>query len=124
MLPVLDFPSPDMFLPGQQSRIRNNAVSVAFTFPGQGSQQVGMGKALADQFQSARDVFAEVDWGDILGLQTRASTGPKAILCTYMLKCPSDDNFRAARSDDYTTSNEQYRFHLLGVCVPSWTLGA
>ncbi|NNE24507.1 MAG: ACP S-malonyltransferase, partial [Rhizobiales bacterium] len=36
-------------------------MSVAFTFPGQGSQQVGMGKALADEFQTARDVFAEVD---------------------------------------------------------------
>ena len=36
-------------------------MSVAFTFPGQGSQQVGMGKALADEFPTARDVFAEVD---------------------------------------------------------------
>jgi [acyl-carrier-protein] S-malonyltransferase len=30
-------------------------------FPGQGSQSVGMGKALADVFPQARDVFAEVD---------------------------------------------------------------
>lgn len=34
---------------------------IAFTFPGQGSQAVGMGKALAEAFSSARDVFAEVD---------------------------------------------------------------
>ena len=33
----------------------------AFIFPGQGSQSVGMGKALADASSVARDVFAEVD---------------------------------------------------------------
>src|SRR5438552_562093 len=36
-------------------------MTVAFVFPGQGSQAVGMGKALAGNFQSARDVFDEVD---------------------------------------------------------------
>lgn len=33
----------------------------AFLFPGQGSQSVGMGAALADASRSAHDVFAEVD---------------------------------------------------------------
>ncbi len=33
----------------------------AFIFPGQGSQAVGMGKALADSFPAARAVFTEVD---------------------------------------------------------------
>jgi [acyl-carrier-protein] S-malonyltransferase len=33
----------------------------AFLFPGQGSQSVGMGAALADASRTARDVFAEVD---------------------------------------------------------------
>lgn len=33
----------------------------AFVFPGQGSQAVGMGKALYDASQTARDVFGEVD---------------------------------------------------------------
>jgi [acyl-carrier-protein] S-malonyltransferase len=33
----------------------------AFIFPGQGSQSVGMGAALAEASASARDVFAEVD---------------------------------------------------------------
>ena len=36
-------------------------MSIAFTFPGQGSQTVGMGKALADAFPVARAVFDEVD---------------------------------------------------------------
>ena len=40
-------------------------MTVAFTFPGQGSQAVGMGKDLADNFAEARAVFQEVD--DALG---------------------------------------------------------
>jgi [acyl-carrier-protein] S-malonyltransferase len=36
-------------------------MAVAFTFPGQGSQAVGMGKALAEAFPAARAVFDEVD---------------------------------------------------------------
>ena len=40
-------------------------MAVAFIFPGQGSQSVGMGKALAENFATARKVFDEVD--DALG---------------------------------------------------------
>lgn len=36
-------------------------MAVAFTFPGQGSQAVGMGKDLAEAFPEARKVFEEVD---------------------------------------------------------------
>ncbi len=36
-------------------------MSVAFMFPGQGSQAVGMGKSLADNFGVAKQVFQEVD---------------------------------------------------------------
>lgn len=36
-------------------------MSMAFVFPGQGSQEVGMGKALADAFPAAREVFGEID---------------------------------------------------------------
>ena len=40
-------------------------MAVAFTFPGQGSQAVGMGKDLADAFPESRRIFQEVD--DALG---------------------------------------------------------
>lgn len=36
-------------------------MSIAFTFPGQGSQTVGMGKDLADAYPEASAVFQEVD---------------------------------------------------------------
>ena len=36
-------------------------MSIAFVFPGQGSQAVGMGKALAETFLAARRVFDEID---------------------------------------------------------------
>lgn len=36
-------------------------MTIAFTFPGQGSQAVGMGKDLAENFAEARVVFQEVD---------------------------------------------------------------
>jgi [acyl-carrier-protein] S-malonyltransferase len=44
---------------------RKNLMAIAFTFPGQGSQALGMGKDLADAFPEAAAVFAEVD--DALG---------------------------------------------------------
>jgi [acyl-carrier-protein] S-malonyltransferase len=40
-------------------------MTTAFVFPGQGSQVVGMGEALAEAFPAAREVFDEVD--DALG---------------------------------------------------------
>ena len=36
-------------------------MTLAFVFPGQGSQFIGMGRDIADAFQTARDVFAEVN---------------------------------------------------------------
>jgi [acyl-carrier-protein] S-malonyltransferase len=54
-------------------------MSMAFVFPGQGSQEVGMGKALADAFPAAREVFQEVD--DALGQS----------LSKLMFEGPDDD---------------------------------
>ena len=40
---------------------RGAALVIAFIFPGQGSQKVGMGKALAEAFPICRETFAEAD---------------------------------------------------------------
>jgi len=53
-------------------------MSIAFVFPGQGSQAVGMGKGLAANFAAARAVFDEVD----------AALGDK--LSTVMWEGPAD----------------------------------
>jgi len=52
-------------------------MSKAFVFPGQGSQVVGMGKALAERFPPARAVFAEVDDALDQKLSTLMFEGPQ-----------------------------------------------
>ncbi|MCB9978097.1 MAG: ACP S-malonyltransferase [Rhodospirillales bacterium] len=49
----------------------------AFVFPGQGSQSVGMGKALAQSFAEARDVFGEVDEALAQNLSRLMFEGPE-----------------------------------------------
>jgi [acyl-carrier-protein] S-malonyltransferase len=55
-------------------------VDTAFVFPGQGSQSVGMGKALADAFPVARAVFREVDEALAQDLSRLMWEGPEAEL--------------------------------------------
>jgi [acyl-carrier-protein] S-malonyltransferase len=55
-------------------------MSRAFVFPGQGSQAVGMGADLAAAFQTARDVFQEVDDALKQNLSKLMREGPEAEL--------------------------------------------
>lgn len=49
----------------------------AFTFPGQGSQAVGMGKVLAENFEPAKSVFSEVDEALSQNLSSLMFEGPE-----------------------------------------------
>jgi len=55
-------------------------MAVAFVFPGQGSQAVGMGKTLAANFTAARQVFEEVDAALGSKLSTIIFEGPAETL--------------------------------------------
>jgi len=70
---------------GQGSEVKNPQLitqnsKLLFMFPGQGSQYVGMGKSLFDNFKVARDTFEEAD--DALGLKISSLcfNGPEADL--------------------------------------------
>ena len=83
----------------------------AFVFPGQGSQSVGMGKALADRFAAARAVFDEVDaalgekltsimWegpADTLTLTENAQPGLMAVSLAAMRVLESEAGVELAR---------------------------
>ncbi|MBV9241262.1 MAG: ACP S-malonyltransferase [Acidobacteria bacterium] len=87
----------------QESAIRNPHSAIAYVFPGQGSQSVGMGKDLFDNFAAARETFEAADdalgfklsdmcfAGDEADLQLTANTQP-AILTVSVAA------YRAARA--------------------------
>ncbi|MSO53723.1 MAG: [acyl-carrier-protein] S-malonyltransferase [Rhodospirillales bacterium] len=52
----------------------------ALVFPGQGAQEVGMGRALAEAFATARDVFDEIDEALKQNLQRLMFEGPEVDL--------------------------------------------
>ena len=56
------------------------AAKTAFVFPGQGSQKVGMGRALHDTYPEARAVFVEVDEALGYPLSKLCFEGPEAEL--------------------------------------------
>jgi len=80
-------------------------MKLAFTFPGQGSQSVGMGKDLADAFASARAVFEEVDdalsqnlsglmWdGPLEDLTMTANTQPALMACSLAAMAVLEQDF-------------------------------
>ncbi|MBL4870513.1 MAG: ACP S-malonyltransferase [Robiginitomaculum sp.] len=80
-------------------------MTLAFTFPGQGSQSVGMGKELADNFSSAKAVFQEVDdalsqnlsrlmWdGPMEDLTLTANTQPALMACSIAAMRVLKDEF-------------------------------
>jgi [acyl-carrier-protein] S-malonyltransferase len=54
--------------------------SIAFVFPGQGSQYVGMGKELYENFSVAKEVFQEADDALRFSLSTLCFKGPEETL--------------------------------------------
>ena len=70
-------------------------MSLAFVYPGQGAQALGMGRELADEYDAARRVFEEVDealgekltdviWGEDEAALTLTANAQPALMATSM----------------------------------------
>lgn len=86
---------------------------VAFLFPGQGSQVVGMGQALAAAFPEARETFAQADAALGRDLSTLCFTGPDQQLTLT-------ENTQPAI---LTTSVAAYRVLAARGFEPAWAAG-
>ena len=90
----------------EESKIQNPKSKIAYIFPGQGSQAVGMGKDLFDNYAVSREVFEEADdalnfslsqmcfAGNEADLQLTANTQP-AILTVSIAA------YRAMKAENY-----------------------
>jgi [acyl-carrier-protein] S-malonyltransferase len=90
----------------EQSQIENRNLKIAYIFPGQGSQTVGMGKDLFENFAAAREVFEQADdalgfslsemcfSGDEGDLQLTANTQPAILTVSVAV-------FRAMENEGY-----------------------
>ena len=86
-------------------RQKETSMALVFTYPGQGSQAVGMGKDLSEAFPSAKAVFQEVDealkqnlsklmWdGPIEDLTMTANTQPALMACSVAAMRVLKDEF-------------------------------
>src|SRR5688572_18525039 len=88
--------------------IDNRQSAIAFMFPGQGSQNPGMGKDLADKFPAARQVFEEADEALGFALSDLCFNGPAAELqltenTQPAILATSVAALRAIESEDFPT---------------------
>ena len=86
---------------------------IAFLFPGQGAQAVGMGKALAQAFPEARAAFAEADAALGRSLSSLCFEGPEALLTHTANTQPAI----------LATSVAAYRVLEARGLVPAWVAG-
>ena len=86
---------------------------VAFLFPGQGSQSVGMGKLMAEVFSQAREVFREADESLGFSLSALCFEGPEEKLRLTELTQPAI----------LATSIACERVLRLKGLIPSWVAG-
>jgi [acyl-carrier-protein] S-malonyltransferase len=92
---------------------------IAFVFPGQGSQEVGMGRALVENYAAAREIFDKAD--DILGfsLSQLCFEGPEAELNDTVntqaaIFVTSIAALEALKAADYQAKPQHVAGHSLG----------